>query len=122
MKFPSGGSTSLEKPFSHFSAHYINYKGLKKQIKSAQKPKDPSSDREQSPDLTGKYPLSPSAYTAFFYELDRNVETVDDFFSKKSAETLRRLKLLIDKYGDSRSDQLDYHELEDLVFATWGSS
>lgn len=28
---------------------------------------------------------------------------------------LRRLKLLIDKYGDSRSDQLDYHELEDLV-------
>jgi len=27
----------------------------------------------------------------------------------------RRLKLLIDKYGDSRSDQIDYHELEDLV-------
>jgi hypothetical protein len=27
----------------------------------------------------------------------------------------RRLKLLIDKYSDSRSDQLDYHELEELV-------
>jgi glycerophosphodiester phosphodiesterase len=52
---------------------------------------------------------------AFFYELDRNVESVDDFFSKKSSDMQRRLKLLIDKYGDSRSDQLDYHELEDLV-------
>jgi hypothetical protein len=52
---------------------------------------------------------------AFFYELDRNVESVDDFFTKKSSDMQRRLKLLIDKYGDSRSDQLDYHELEDLV-------
>ena len=52
---------------------------------------------------------------AFFYELDRNVELVDDFFTKKSTDMQRRLKLLIDKYGDSRSDQLDYHELEDLV-------
>jgi len=52
---------------------------------------------------------------AFFYELDRNVEAVDDFFTKKSTDFQRRLKLLIDKYGDSRSDQLDFHELEDLV-------
>lgn len=52
---------------------------------------------------------------AFFYELDRNVECVDDFFTKKSSDMQRRLKLLIDKYGDSRSDQLDYHELEELV-------
>jgi hypothetical protein len=53
---------------------------------------------------------------AFFYELDRNVESVDDFYTKKSTDMQRRLKLLIDKYGDSRSDQLDFHELEDLVF------
>jgi hypothetical protein len=52
---------------------------------------------------------------AFFYELDRNVECVDDFFTKKSSDMQRRLKLLMDKYGDSRSDQLDYHELEELV-------
>jgi hypothetical protein len=25
--------------------------------------------------------------------------------------------LLMDKYGDSRSDQLDFHELEDLVYS-----
>jgi hypothetical protein len=53
---------------------------------------------------------------AFFYELDRNVESVDDFFTKKSVDMQRRLKLLIDKYGDSQSNQLDFHELEDLVF------
>ena len=52
---------------------------------------------------------------AFFYELDRNVEVVDDFFTKKNADIQRRFKLLIDKYGDSKSDQLDSHELEDLV-------
>jgi hypothetical protein len=52
---------------------------------------------------------------AFFYELDRNLESVDDFFSKKSAEMQRRLKLLLDKYGDNNCDQLDYHDLEDLV-------
>ena len=54
---------------------------------------------------------------AFFYELDRNVESVDDFFTKKSTDVQRRFKLLMDKYGDSRSDQLDFHELEDLVYS-----
>jgi glycerophosphodiester phosphodiesterase len=54
-------------------------------------------------------------YTAFFYELDRNVEVVDEFFSKKSAEMQRRLKLLQDKYGDGTCDFLDWHDVEDLV-------
>ena len=44
------------------------------------------------------------------------MEFVDDFFTKKSTDMQRRLKLLIDKYGDSKSNQLDFHELEDLVF------
>ena len=53
---------------------------------------------------------------AFFYELDRNVESVDDFFNKKSTDMQRRLKLLMDKYGDSKGNQMDFHELEDLVY------
>jgi len=99
------------------SSHYLNYKALKKQIKSAQKPTEDATSKDEtiSPDLTGYYYHCSLLIIAFFYELDRNLESVDDFFSKKSAEMLRRLKLLIDKYGDSRSDQLDYHELEDLV-------
>lgn len=44
---------------------------------------------------------------------------MDDFFTKKSSDMQRRLKLLIDKYGDSKSDQLDLHELEDLVLLHW---
>ena len=67
-------------------------------------------------------PTSPVAHrknfliVAFFYELDRNVESVDVFFTKKSIDMQRRLKLLVDKYGDSKNNQLDFHELEDLVF------
>jgi len=45
------------------------------------------------------------------------VESVDDFFTKKSTDMQRRLKLLIDQYGDSKNNQLDFHELEDLVFS-----
>ena len=56
-----------------------------------------------------------SEVVAFFTELDRNVEAVDDFFTKKSTDFQKRLKLIFDKYGESRSDQLDSHELEDIV-------
>ena len=95
-----------------WSAHYLNYKALKKQIKSVQQ----LGVKETSPDLTGCL-LPNFLIVAFFYELDRNVEFVDDFFTKKSSDMQRRLKLLIDQYGDSKSNQLDFHELEDLVFS-----
>ena len=93
-----------------WSAHYLNYKALKKQIKSALQP----GVKDASHDLTG-WPLPNILKVAFFYELDRNVESVDDFFNKKSTDMQRRLKLLIDQYGDSQGNQLDFHELEDLV-------
>lgn len=38
--------------------------------------------------------------TAFFFNLDRNLETVDSFFNKRLAEFQRRLKLLQGRYGD----------------------
>lgn len=98
------------------SSHYLNYKALKKQINSARKPSQANHDH--SPDLTG-CPFCDLLILAFFYELDRNVESVEDFFTKKSSDMQRRLKLLIDKYGDSKSDQLDLHELEDLVLLHW---
>lgn len=37
---------------------------------------------------------------AFFFALDRNIETVDGFFNKRLAEAQRRLKLLRDRYED----------------------
>lgn len=41
-----------------------------------------------------------SSRTAFFFHLDRNLETVDSFFNKRLAEFQRRLKLLQGRYGD----------------------
>ena len=52
---------------------------------------------------------------AFFFELDRNVELVNDFYFKKSGDLQRRVKLLVDKYGDSQGNHLEDYELEDLV-------
>jgi glycerophosphodiester phosphodiesterase len=108
----------VQSPSEHVSdpsAHYINYKALKKQIKSAQIPSaDAIPDESQSPDLTGS-PLHVLLTIAFFFELDRNVEVVEDFFSKKSADIQRRLKSLIDRYGENRTDMRDAPELEDLV-------
>lgn len=37
---------------------------------------------------------------AFFYALDRNIETVDGFFNKRLAEAQRRLKLLESRYDE----------------------
>lgn len=55
----------------------------------------------------------------FFFFLDRNVETVDNFYNKKSGESSRRLKLLQDRYGPSTSipESIDYDEIEELIGA-----
>lgn len=108
---------------SDCSSYYINYKGLKKEINSAAK-KNPQSGlpphgfNADAPDLTGSLQnLTYSNLTAFFFELDRNVELVNDFFVKKSGDLVRRFKLLLDRYGDSESNHLEDHELEDLVWS-----
>ena len=49
--------------------------------------------------------------------MDRNLEDVEQFYSKKFADFSRRLKLLEERYGSSReaAQQLDAEEAEDLV-------
>lgn len=51
--------------------------------------------------------------------MDRNLETVDDFYNRKYAEVTRRLKLLYDRYGADEPKQggSDAHELSDVVNA-----
>jgi glycerophosphodiester phosphodiesterase len=51
--------------------------------------------------------------------LDRNLETVDSFYNKKYADSNRRLRLLHDRYGNTKEalDALDRDELEDLLGA-----
>lgn len=89
------------------SAHYINYKGLKKLIKQANNP----DDLAQEPDLT-----------AFFFELDRSVEDIDFFFNKRSADVDRRLHRLESRFrvgpvSDMVRLDLPSEEWEELVAA-----
>ncbi|EKG19447.1 hypothetical protein MPH_03310 [Macrophomina phaseolina MS6] len=87
-----------------WASHYINYKGLKKLVKSA----------AETAKAGGEADLA-----EFFYSLDRNLEDVDGFYNKKYAESARRLRLLYDRFGQASmfSDGVDRDELEDLVGA-----
>ncbi|KAF2833303.1 glycerophosphodiester phosphodiesterase GDE1 [Ophiobolus disseminans] len=87
-----------------WAASYINYKGLKKLIKTAaEAAKDGS-----APDLA-----------EFFFSLDRNLEDVDSFYNKKYAECARRLRLLHGRYGRAAQppEGIDKDEVQDLIGA-----
>ncbi|KAF4556457.1 Glycerophosphocholine phosphodiesterase GDE1-like protein [Elsinoe fawcettii] len=101
MKF---GQNLPRNQVPEWSSSYINYKGLKKLIKSAQK----EESAEGGADLA-----------EFFYALDRCLEDVDAFYNKKYAEFSRRLRLLYERYGTTTKVQegMDKEELEDLMGA-----
>ncbi|KAL9059031.1 MAG: hypothetical protein Q9162_001419 [Coniocarpon cinnabarinum] len=99
MKF---GSNLPRLQVPEWSSDYIDYKTLKKLIKSA----SVEQRHGQEPDLAG-----------FFYSLDRNLETVDNFYNKKYAEVERRVKLLRDRYDDADAIRqvTGKEEIEDAV-------
>ncbi|QSS53577.1 glycerophosphodiesterase [Histoplasma capsulatum var. duboisii H88] len=101
MKF---GRNLVRNVVPEWSSSYINYKGLKKLIRSEIEAQKEGHD----PDLAG-----------FFYSLDRNLEDVDHFYNKKFADFSRRLKLLEDRYGHTAigSQNLDFEDAEDLLAA-----
>ncbi|GBC00079.1 hypothetical protein RclHR1_03740003 [Rhizophagus clarus] len=80
MKF---GKTLLRNQIPEWSRNYISYKALKKLIKNAVKADETTAD-----DFT----------IAFFYEVDRELEKVDNFFLYKYSEMERRLRTLSEKY------------------------
>ncbi|CAF9932971.1 MAG: Glycerophosphocholine phosphodiesterase [Alectoria fallacina] len=87
-----------------WSTSYIQYKALKKLIKSAGE----EAKRGDGADTA-----------EFFYSLDRNLEDVDQFYNKKYGDAVRRLKLLHDRYGRSldTANGIDEDEKEDLMGA-----
>ncbi|MCJ1473296.1 Glycerophosphocholine phosphodiesterase [Lambiella insularis] len=103
-----------------WASSYINYKALKKLIKTAaQTVKDTG-----TADTAGEpYPFqdigSSLTSPAFFYSLDRTLEDVDNFYNKKYSDSARRLKLLQDQYGASVDPVagLDRDEVEDVMGA-----
>ncbi|KAF2447641.1 glycerophosphodiester phosphodiesterase GDE1 [Karstenula rhodostoma CBS 690.94] len=101
MKF---GHTLSRNQVPEWASSYINYKGLKKLIKTAVE----SVKSGEDPDLA-----------EFFFSLDRNLEDVDGFYNKKYAEYARRLKLLHSHYGRAAQvpEGIDRDEKEDLMGA-----
>ncbi|OIW27501.1 GDPD-domain-containing protein [Coniochaeta ligniaria NRRL 30616] len=87
-----------------WAAFYINYKGLKKLVKTA----------AETSKHGGEVDLA-----EFFFALDRNLEDVDSFYNKKFAEASRRLNLLQDRYGRTPEvvSHLDQDEIEELLGA-----
>lgn len=92
-----------------WATNYINYKDLKKHIKTAAGEKRAG----KAPDLARMWRRRrpfPLSYTeivvlisdakVFLFALDRNIETVDTFFSKRLADAQRRLKSLRSRYED----------------------
>ncbi|GAB7346913.1 hypothetical protein MBLNU459_g1984t2 [Dothideomycetes sp. NU459] len=101
MKF---GHNLARNEVPEWASNYINYKGLKKLIKAAQK----SAEGGGETDLA-----------EFSYALDRNLEDVDAFYNRKYSEFSRRLRLLYDRYGQAATlaEGMDKDELEDLMGA-----
>ncbi|KAL2260774.1 hypothetical protein VTK26DRAFT_5128 [Humicola hyalothermophila] len=87
-----------------WAGSYIDYKGLKKLVKAAA---NAAQDGE------------PVDLAEFFFALDRNLEDVDQFYSKKFADARRRLKVLQDRYGTKPdvAATLDDDETEELMGA-----
>ncbi|KAI7873728.1 GDPD-domain-containing protein [Lichtheimia hyalospora FSU 10163] len=80
MKF---GKTLLRNQLPEWSKNYISYKTLKKSINEA----------------AGELPPSEEVITAILFQLDRELEKVDTFYSYKKSQVDRRLWILSEKYN-----------------------
>ncbi|KAL6704796.1 Glycerophosphocholine phosphodiesterase [Coniothyrium glycines] len=87
-----------------WASSYINYKGLKKLIKTAADAQKHGADLDLA---------------EFFFSLDRNLEDVDSFYNRKYADCARRLRLLHGRYGRAAQmpDGIDKDEAQDLMGA-----
>jgi len=87
-----------------WASSYINYKGLKKLIKTAAEASRHGSELDLA---------------EFFFSLDRNLEDVDSFYNRKYAECARRLRLLHGRYGRAAQmpEGIDKDEAQDLMGA-----
>ncbi|KAF2855944.1 glycerophosphocholine phosphodiesteras-like protein Gde1 [Plenodomus tracheiphilus IPT5] len=87
-----------------WASFYINYKGLKKLIKTAAEASKHGADLDLA---------------EFFFSLDRNLEDVDSFYNRKYAECARRLRLLHGRYGRAAQmpEGIDKDEAQDLMGA-----
>lgn len=88
MKF---GKTFLAHQVPEWHLHYMNYKSLKKRIKAIHNNELELLSQNKNVDVLNNGRVK-SDLAAFFFELDRNIEKVDDFYNKKYMEYEYRLK------------------------------
>ncbi|KAK0747691.1 Glycerophosphoryl diester phosphodiesterase family-domain-containing protein [Apiosordaria backusii] len=102
MKF---GKNLPRNQVPEWAGFYIDYKRLKKLIKTAAETAAQNGDQV---DLA-----------EFLFALDREVECVDQFYTKKLHENQRRLQAITSKYGPEPRDaaKIEEEELEDLIGA-----
>ncbi|VEU20157.1 DEKNAAC100928 [Brettanomyces naardenensis] len=116
MKF---GKTFLLHQVPEWQKCYLNYKSLKRQIKVIYNreiqllAKDPSANVLNDPSVK-------ASLASFFFDLDRNIEKVDDFYNKRYAEYERRLKRITSSLPSSKSSSLpisfdDDEEREEII-------
>jgi len=109
MKF---GKTLVIHQIPEWSTNYINYKQLKKIIKTIDAGDGHGIDDPDALALT---------LSQFFFELDRNIETVDDFYNTKFIEYNRRLDKIVSVLGYSDDTKtighpVDSHdELDEII-------
>lgn len=88
MKF---NKTLLAHEVPEWQNQYLNYKSLKKRVKAIHNEEQALLKASPKADVLNN-PHIKSELAAFFFELDGNIEKVDDFYNTKFIEYERRLK------------------------------
>ncbi|KAF7721722.1 phosphate system positive regulatory protein pho81 [Apophysomyces ossiformis] len=93
------GKQIQSQQFTEWSAHYLDYKGLKKFISSLL-----NQPRSNSVSVSNGTPLEDdpskllqSQKAAFFFKLERELEKINSFYLRKENELKVRLRTLVDK-------------------------
>lgn len=113
MKF---GKTFLAHQVPEWHQHYLNYKGLKHAIKLIHNKELDVLAQNPKADVLNNEDIK-SDLAAFFFNLDKNIEKVDDFYNKKYIEYERRLKRISSSIstGQSPIDDDDDDEQEEVI-------
>lgn len=85
MKF---GKTFANHQVPAWQQEYMNYKALKKQIKTI------AVLQREHPEAPLTHPAVKNALAAFFFALDRDIERVDEFYNRQYGEYDRRVRRL----------------------------
>ncbi|TID14923.1 hypothetical protein CANINC_004594 [Pichia inconspicua] len=110
MKF---GHTLLSHQIPEWQQHYINYKLLKKIVKSIHLREAEIRNTTPNADVFSDSQIKLDL-ARFFFHLDEDVDKVDDFYSRKYVDYEKRLKKIIGVFPKSASDIHDIAEYDDL--------